>query len=100
MKYRIGLLLLAGCFLNAVDVEAQTLQQIINKVKGAGKVSYTDTIKMQLSFDVTAAVEKLPYSGYPAFYLLDKQGVISETYEGYYKELESQLTAKFATLIK
>lgn len=40
------------------------------------------------------------YSGYPTFYLLDKQGVINQSYEGFYKELESQLTEKIDQLVR
>ncbi len=33
-------------------------------------------------------------SGYPNFYLLDKQGIIIQSYDGFYAELENELTDK------
>jgi peroxiredoxin len=37
-------------------------------------------------------------NGYPNFYLLDKQGTILQAYEGFYAELEKEITDKLKTI--
>lgn len=41
-----------------------------------------------------------PYDGYPSFYLLDKNGLVAQSYNGYYKDLESELTVKIESINK
>ena len=49
------------------------------------------------SFTTDKSVQKAyPFNGYPSFYLIDSQGKISKSYNGYYKELESELEKKIA----
>lgn len=49
------------------------------------------------SFTTDRSVQKFyPFDGYPSFYLIDSQGKIAQSYNGYYKELEAELEKKIA----
>jgi len=49
------------------------------------------------SFTANRSVQKTyPFDGYPSFYLIDSQGKIAQSYNGYYKELEAELEKKIA----
>ncbi|GAB2697393.1 hypothetical protein GCM10027037_21820 [Mucilaginibacter koreensis] len=51
------------------------------------------------SFTTDKSVREIyPYAGYPAFYLVDKQGQIAQSYSGFYKELKGELTAKIDSM--
>ncbi|MBT2559788.1 TlpA family protein disulfide reductase [Pedobacter sp. ISL-68] len=52
--------------------------------------SYTSDRSIQKAF---------PFDGYPSFYLIDKQGRIAQSYDGFYKELEDQITKMIESLL-
>jgi len=52
------------------------------------------------SFTTDRSVQKAyPFDGYPSFYLIDNEGKIAQSYNGYYKELEAELGKKIAVLL-
>lgn len=51
------------------------------------------------SYTSDKTVQKLyPYDGYPSFYLLDKSGLVLQSYNGFYKSLEAELSQKLAVI--
>ena len=66
--------------------------QTVAKFDGKNKIKYPSYMT-----DATAA-NIYHINGYPNFYLLDKQGLIVQAYEGYYAELEKQIIDKLATI--
>lgn len=52
------------------------------------------------SFTTDRSVQKAyPFDGYPSFYLIDSEGKIAQSYNGYYKELEAELGKKIVVLL-
>jgi len=44
--------------------------------------------------------DSYPHSGYPSFYLLDGNGRVTVSYNGYYKELQAEITRQLKTMIQ
>jgi thiol-disulfide isomerase/thioredoxin len=63
-------------------------QQAITKFDGKYQVKYPS----YLAENTAEAIYHL--SGYPNFYLLDKQGVVIQWYEGFYADLENEISDK------
>jgi len=53
-------------------------------------VSYTSDRSVQISY---------PFDGYPSFYLIDKGGNIADSYNGFYKELETKIMQKIESIL-
>jgi len=73
-------------------------QSNFNSVRSVQKFDARNNIKYPSFMAETSAVNVYHINGYPNFYLLDKQGVIVQAYEGYYAELEKQISEKIESI--
>jgi peroxiredoxin len=69
-----------------------------NSVKSVAKFDGKNNIKYPSFMAEPSAVNAYHINGYPNFYLLDKQGIIVQAYEGYYAELEKQMSEKIEAI--
>ncbi|WP_316846277.1 TlpA disulfide reductase family protein [Pedobacter psychrodurus] len=53
-------------------------------------ISYTSDRSVQINY---------PFDGYPSFYLIDKEGNIADSYNGFYKELETKIMQKIERIL-
>ncbi|WP_293745058.1 TlpA disulfide reductase family protein [uncultured Pedobacter sp.] len=94
---------------------AQMLNRLQEKFKGRNllilNIYPIDPIETILKFDVKetvlspsytsdrSVVKSFPLDGYPSFYLIDMQGKVAQSYNGYYKSLEHELEEKIETYL-
>ena len=64
------------------------------------KFDHRENVKTPSYTSQRAVQEVYPYDGYPSFYLLDKKGLVAQSYNGYYKALELELTEKIESINK
>lgn len=64
------------------------------------KFDTRENVKTQSYTSERAIQQAYPFDGYPSFYLLDKNGVVAQSYNGFYKDLEAALTEMIESLNK
>lgn len=64
------------------------------------KFDHRENVKTPSYTSEKAVQAAYPYDGYPSFYLLDKNGLVAQSYNGYYKDLELELTEKIESINK
>ncbi|WP_158827380.1 peroxiredoxin family protein [Mucilaginibacter lacusdianchii] len=81
------------------DLEIISIYQTnFNSIKSVTKFDAKNGIKYPSYLTDASAANVYHINGYPNFYLLNKQGVIVQAYEGFYAELESQIIEKMKTI--
>ncbi|KRT17506.1 hypothetical protein ASU31_02890 [Pedobacter ginsenosidimutans] len=94
---------------------AQMLNRLQEKFKGRNllilNIYPIDPFEAIVKFDIKeqvlspsytsdrSVVKSFPLDGYPSFYLIDMQGKIAQSYNGYYKALEQELEEKIETYL-
>jgi thiol-disulfide isomerase/thioredoxin len=72
----------------------------IDEKEVIGRFDKAQNVKTN-SYTSDRAVQKIyPYDGYPSFYLLDKAGLVAQSYNGYYKALELEIIGEIQSLNK
>ncbi|MGF1926042.1 MAG: TlpA family protein disulfide reductase [Bacteroidia bacterium] len=62
------------------------------------KFDTRENVKTQSYTSDRSVKQAYPFDGYPSFYLLDKKGLVAQSYNGFYKELEVALIEKIESL--
>ncbi len=62
------------------------------------KFDNRENVKTQSYTSERAVQQAYPFDGYPSFYLLDKKGMVAQSYNGFYKELELALIEKIESI--
>lgn len=65
-----------------------------DNVEAISKFDKKEHVKSTSYLSERGVQKVYPFDGYPSFYLLNKDGVIAQSYNGYFKELEAQLIEK------
>ncbi|WP_207535577.1 peroxiredoxin family protein [Desertivirga arenae] len=73
-------------------------QSNFNSIKSVTKFDAKNGIKYPSYLTEPSAANIYHINGYPNFYLLNRQGIIVQAYEGFYAELENQITEKIKTI--
>lgn len=72
----------------------------VDQKEAISKFDHRENVKTPSYTSEKAVQVAYPYDGYPSFYLLDKNGLVAQSYNGYYKDLEVELTEKIESINK
>jgi len=72
----------------------------IDQVEAIAKFDKREKVKTASFTTEKSVLKDFPIDGYPSFYLLDKGGVVIQSYKGFFNDMESQIVAQIDSISK